>query len=161
MSDITEIMLDFLDAFDVCAKGIATVETLAGSPPSAGITYVFPGARSVVSFAVPLDQSLIPSFLVKDDRNAHDRDNIRTNTEATGIAQRLADFLIQKGHPSVPVSANDVYRADAPLRNLCPPVSHKYLAVRSEVGQTKGKFSGKILTGSSGCSAIHLEKPVR
>jgi len=152
VNDITEIVLDYLDAFEVCAKGIATVETLAGGPPSADISYVLPGAKSAVSFALPLDQSLIPSFLGKADRNAHDRDNMRTNTEATGIAQRLADFLSQKGHPSVPVSANDVYRADAPLRDLCPPVSHRYLAVRSGVGHFG--LSGNVITKTEGAAII-------
>jgi hypothetical protein len=32
MTDITKIVLDYLDALEVCAKGIATVETLAGGP---------------------------------------------------------------------------------------------------------------------------------
>ncbi len=152
MNDITEIVLDYLDSFEVCAKGIATVETLAGGPPSADITYVLPGAKSAVSFALPLDQSLISPFLRKVDRSTHDRDNMRTNTQATGIAQRLADFLIQKGYPSVPVSANDVYRADTPLKDLCPPVSHRYLAVRSGVGHFG--LSGNVITQTEGAAII-------
>ncbi|MFC1969854.1 epoxyqueuosine reductase, partial [Chloroflexota bacterium] len=66
MEQLTETVLDFVDCFEVCATGIATAETLAGGPPSADITYVLPGAKSAICFAVPLDQRLIPPFLAKE-----------------------------------------------------------------------------------------------
>lgn len=154
MKQLSETVLDFVECFEVCATGIATVETLAGGPPSANLTYVLRGAKSAICFAVPLDQSLIPSFLAKENRSDHERDNILTNTVATGIAQRLADFLNQEGYPSVPVSANDVYRADTPLGilDLCPPLSHRYLAVRSGVGQFG--LSGNVITKKAGAGVI-------
>ena len=60
MDSLSKTIIDFLLCEgDACAAGIATVETLAGGPPSADITSVFPEAKSAISFAVALDQSLI------------------------------------------------------------------------------------------------------
>jgi len=153
LRQLTELVLDYLEAIEVCAKGVATAETLEGGPPSADITYVLPGAKSAISFAVPLDQKLIPSFLAKENRREHERDISHANTQATGIAQRLADFLSQMGYPSVPVSANEVWRrTDAPLRDLCPPVSHRYLAVRSGVGHLG--LSGNVIARTEGAAIV-------
>ena len=151
---LRETVLDFLDCFDTCSVGIATVETLAGGPPSSDLTYVMPKAKSAICFGVPLDQSLILPFLSKEDRRAHEHDNIHKSALATGIAQRLADYLNQKGHPSAPVAANDVYRTDTPLGvfDMCPPLSHRYLAVRSGVGQFG--FSGNVLTRNAGAAVL-------
>ena len=33
--------------------GFATIDTLAGGPPSAALTYVLPSAKSAISFAFP------------------------------------------------------------------------------------------------------------
>jgi len=41
------------------------VETLAGGPPSADLTYKLPGAKSAICFAFALDQSLIRPFSEK------------------------------------------------------------------------------------------------
>ena len=154
MEQLTETVLDFVDCFEVCARGIATAETLSGGPPSADITYVLPGAKSAICFAVSLDQRLISPFLSKENRRDHEIDNIRANTMATGIAQRLADFLNQKGYPSIAVSTNDVYRADTPrpLIDMCPPLAHRYLAVRSGVGHFG--LSGNILVKNAGAAVI-------
>jgi len=115
---------------------------------------MLPGAKSAICFAVPLDQGLIPPYLAKENRIDHERDNIHANTVATGIAQQLTDFLNQKGFPSVAVSANEVWRADAPrqVSALYPPLSHKYLAVRSGVGQFGS--SGNIITRKAGAAVI-------
>jgi len=154
MEQLTETVLDFVDCLEVCARGIATAETLSGGPPSADITYVLPGAKSAICFAVSLDQRLIPPFLSKENRRDHEIDNIRANTVATGIAQRLADFLNQQGYPSIAVSTNDVYRADTPrpLIDMCPPLAHRYLAVRSGVGHFG--LSGNILVKNAGAAVI-------
>ena len=154
MEQLTETVLDFVDCFEVCARGIATAETLSGGPPSADITYVLPGAKSAICFAVPLDQRLIPPFLAKENRRDQERDTIRANTLATGIAQRLTDFLNQKGYPSVAVSANDVYRSDTPrpLVDACPILSHRYLAVRSGIGHFG--LSGNVLTKKAGAAIV-------
>ena len=92
--------------------GIVTAETLEGGPPSTDLSYVLDGARSAIVFALPLDQEKIERFLSKEDFYGHGLDNVRTNTQASGIALELARFLEMKGQAAVPVEANSVYRKD-------------------------------------------------
>ncbi|MBI4832562.1 MAG: epoxyqueuosine reductase, partial [Candidatus Lindowbacteria bacterium] len=154
MENLSELVLDFVMEEAVCSAGIATVETLAGGPPSVDLSYVLPGAKSAVSFAVPLDQSLIPPYLMKKDRRSHERDNIRTNLLASGMALQLAKFLEQKGYASVAVAANEVFRQDTPRGaiDMMPDISQRYLAVRSGVGSFG--LSGNVLTKSHGAAVI-------
>jgi len=154
MDELSRTVMDFAECNGACAVGIATMDTLAGGPPSADLTYKLPGARSAVCFAYALDQSLIPSFLAKESRLPHERDNMAKNTLATGLALQLADFLNQKGLPSVPVSANVFYRTDTPrgANDLLPDVSLRYLAVRSGIGHFG--LSGNVITKNHGAGII-------
>jgi epoxyqueuosine reductase QueG len=154
MEDLSRTAMDFVMEEGACAAGIATVETLAGGPPSTDLAYVLPAARSAVSFAVALDQALVGPFLRKEDRLSHERDNIRANTLASGTALNLARYLEQKGHRCFAVAANNVYRSDVPGGRLAmfPDVSLRYLAVRSGVGQFG--LSGNVLTRGHGAAVI-------
>ena len=122
MDELSRIAMDFVMCEGACAVGIASTETLAGGPPSADLTYVLPNAKSAVCFALPLDQALIPPFLMKRDFASHERDNILKNALSSGISLMLADFLEQKGYPSAPLAANMRYRSDTPhgIRDLMP-----------------------------------------
>lgn len=153
MEQLRKIALDYPVTGGACAVGIATVETLAGGPPSVDLSYVLPGAHSAVVFAVPLDQSLIEPFLSKKDRLSHERNNFQTNYLVGGIALGLSDHLRQKRYPSVPVSANEVYRPE-PLKRgeMLPDISLRYLAVRSGVGHFG--LSGNVITRSHGAAVI-------
>jgi epoxyqueuosine reductase len=154
MEKLSLAVLDFVRCLGACAAGIATVDTLAGGPPSADLTYVLPGARSAVSFAIPLDQSLIPPFLRKEDRSSHERDNYRANGLAGGLSLQLSKWLDQKGYPSLPQASNDVYRRDTPGKGLDmhPEISLRYLAVRSGVGHFG--LSGNVITKDHGAGVI-------
>ncbi len=139
--------MDYPASAGACAVGIANTDTLAGGPPSVDLSYVLPEAKSAVVFALPLDQGLIGPFLRKEDRLAHERDNFRTNYLANGIAVGLADFLKQKGCSSVPVSSNQMYRAE-PLKHgrMLPDISLRYLAIAAGVGHFG--LSGNVITKS-------------
>ena len=136
MKELSQIVLEFVKERGACEAGIATVETLEGGPPSVDLSYVLPQAKSAVVFAVPLDQSLIPLYLMKKDRSSHAQNNIDTNVIADGIAMQLVGYLKQKGDQSVPVNTNAVYRQSVPelTEDLYPDISHRYLAVRAGVG---------------------------
>lgn len=153
-NQLSQVVQDYVLSEGACATGIATSETLAGGPESTDLSYLLPGARSAVSFAVPLDQELIPPFLGKRERLAHERDNLRVNALASGLALHLAKYLEQKGHASVPVAANDVYRQDTPggALDMLPDISHRYLAVRSGVGSFG--LSGNVLHAEYGAAVI-------
>jgi epoxyqueuosine reductase len=154
MQDLTQTVIDFARLEGACAVGIATTETLAGGPPSADLTYVMPEAKSAVCFAFALDQELIPPFLMKKDRRAHERDNIRANTMASGTSIDLARYLDQMGHPSYPLTANNVYRKDSKrgALDMMPDISLRYLAVRS--GVASFGLSGNVLTREHGAAII-------
>lgn len=145
-----------LGAFKV---GIATTETLAGGPPSADLTYVLPDAKSAVVFALAFDQSLIEPYFRKEENKALDTNKVRTTTLANGVALEMAGFLQQYGYKAVPQIANFVYRQDSEnwLLDMHPPISHRYLAVRSGIGHFG--YSGNIITSEYG-SAIVLASVV-
>lgn len=154
MEDLSKTVMDFVKCNGACVAGIATLETLEGGPPTVDLTYVHPEAKSAISFALALDQSLIPPFMGKKSRLPHEEDNLRANSLSTGIALQLADFLNQKGYPSVAVSANVVYRKETPrgAYDLIPDISLRYLAVRSGVGHFG--LSGNVITKDHGAGVI-------
>jgi epoxyqueuosine reductase QueG len=134
--------------------GVTTTEKLAGGPPSTDLSYVLPKARSAISFAVPLNPELIGPWFNKENHEDHFRDNIRTNVLASGISLELANFLNQKGYPSVPLNANTAYRDDTENGRYdeLPPISHRYLAVSCGVGFFG--LSGNVLTKNEGAAII-------
>jgi len=142
-----------------CEAGIATLETLEGGPPSSDLTYVLPGAKSAVSFAVAIDQEPIRPYLMKKERLALEKAFIRANVLASGIALHLSNYLAQRGFPSVPVAANNVFRPPAPdvssdyiVDSYYPDIAHRYLAVRSGVGHMG--LSGNLITRKQGAAVI-------
>jgi len=66
----------------------------------------------------------------------------------------LSIYLNQKGYPSVPLTANTAYRTDSKngIFDEIPPISHRYLAVRSGVGFFG--LSGNVLTAREGAAII-------
>lgn len=157
--ELSQLIKDMAGNLGACLTGIATTETLAGGPPSADLTYVLSGARSAICFALPLNQEKIERYLKKEDHDAHNLDKIRQTTLASGIALEMSTFLCQLGYPSVPVPANFQYRNDSHVTyaDRKPPVSHRYLAVRSGMGHFG--LSGNVITKEHG-AAIALASVV-
>jgi epoxyqueuosine reductase len=151
---LTDLAKKLVTSSGAIAAGIATTETLQGGPPSTDLTYVLPEARSAVVFYVPLDQEAIERFFKKEDMAAANIDNRRVNTMASGLAFELSEFLMMKGHQSVPLAANAVYRKDTPNGPFDekPPLSHRYLAVRSGIGHFG--LSGNVITPKYGAAII-------
>ena len=111
---LTSKVKEFPVNYGASIVGVTTVETLAGGPPSTDLTYVLEGARSAVTFAVPLDEDKTRDYLGKIDREGHQQDYTRASIIADGIAAQLASFLRQFGHPAVAVMQNLVFRNDKP-----------------------------------------------
>jgi len=154
MEKITRRAMELAQCYGASAVGIATIDTLAGGPPSTDLTYVLPTARAAISFAVPLNQDDIELWFSKKSHAKHFKDNIRANVMASGISLELANYLGQKGYPSIPLTANTAYREESPNGRYdeFPPISHRYLAVRSGVGFFG--LSGNVLTQSEGGAVI-------
>jgi epoxyqueuosine reductase len=151
---LTSKVKEFPVNYGATIVGITTVETLAGGPPSTDLTYVLNGARSAVTFAVPLDENKTRDYLGKIDREGHQQDYTRASVIADGIAAQLASFIRQFGHPAVAVMQNLVFRNEKPgdVAHRIPDISHKYLAVRGGVGWFG--FSGNVLTPDHGPNVI-------
>ena len=134
--------------------GIVTTETLSGVPPSADLTYVLPEAKSAVCFALAFDQNLIDPYFKKKDHEFLETNKARTNTLANGIALEIANFLNQSGYKAVPPASNFVYRRGTKnwLLDMHPPISHRYLAVRSGIGHFG--YSGNIITKEYGSAIV-------
>jgi len=153
-AELTQLVKKLVMSSGAVAAGIATTETLAGGPPSTDLAYVLPEARSAVVFAVPLDQEAIERFLKKEDMASANLDNRRVNTMASGLAFELSEYLMMKGYKSVPLAANAVYRKDTPGGPLDekPPISHRYLAVRSGIGHFGA--SGNVIMDNYGAAIL-------
>jgi epoxyqueuosine reductase len=151
---LTNRVTDLAKRLGADLVGIATVETLSGGPPSADLTYVLPEAKSAIVFAISLDQDVIEPFIGKKDFKKFNINNVRTNTLASGISMDLAKYIEMKGFKAVPLNANIDYRTDTKggVFDEIPPISHRYLAVRSGVGFFG--FSGNLLTREFGAAVI-------
>ena len=154
MENLREVILDAMWTTGPCAVGVATLETLAGGPPSADLTYVLPNAKSAVCFGFPLDQELIGRYLRKEDRRSHEMDNIRANILASGAALFGAKFLEELDYPSYAVCSNTVYRKDTPRGSIdmMPDVSLRYPAVASGIAHFG--LSGNVITQKTGAGII-------
>ena len=154
MENLSQRVIDYAFCEGACSAGIATNETLKGGPPSTDLTYVMPGAKSAVVYAIPLDQELIPDYLGKVDRMAFETNYERINSISSGVAVKLSNFMSQKGFPAIPLAANDVYRDDTPRGriDMLPPISLRYLAVVAGVGFFG--LSGNILDKKHGAGII-------
>ena len=154
MEQLTSRIKELARCLGAAAVGIATPESLAGGPPSVDLSYVLPGAKAAISFLVPLNQAYIEPYLQKKERRTHEIDNLRANSLSTGISFEIAGYLTQKGYPSVGQTANLTYRSDTPKGPLDekPPVSHRYLAVRSGIGHFG--LSGNVITRENGAAVI-------
>lgn len=151
---LTELAQNFVTKAGAIAAGVVTTETLQGGPVSTDLTYVLPEAKSAIVFALPLDQDAIERFLKKEDMASANLDNRAVNRNASGLAVELAEFLTMRGHNSVPVVANAVYRKDTPRGPFdeFPPISHRYLAVRAGLGHFG--LSGNVIMKDYGANVL-------
>jgi epoxyqueuosine reductase len=154
MATFTEQVKEIVRSYGGARMGITTRQTLVGGPPSADLTYILPEAKSAITFALPLNKKFIRPFLAKEDRLSHERDNLRVNILATGLAAHLAKHLEQRGFPSQGVVSNESYREEKGIGRLGmnPDLSHRYMAVRSGVGWFG--FSGNVITPEYGAAVI-------
>ena len=125
---------------------VATKEMMEG-PPSGDPTYVFPDARSVVAFAVPLGTDYIEDYLGKKTRMVFKRVLYEKYQLVGGIGAAIAGRIRQAGFRAESVSPNAVFRSNEEGSRgpsfLVPDFSHRYAAVASGLG-TFG-WSGNVL----------------
>jgi epoxyqueuosine reductase QueG len=154
MEQLSQIVMEYTCLEGAFKAGIATTESLAGGPESTDLTYVLPGARSAVVFALAMDPGPIPDYLGKVDRRGYEKEYNTVNSISSGIAVKLCNFLKQRGHKAAALAANDDYREDTPhgAFDMMPPVSLRYLAVAS--GVASFGLSGNAIDAEHGAAII-------
>ncbi len=133
---LNESIEDFLLERGAISIGFATKETLAKSPPSADITYLMKSGQSTITFVLPMKKEYIRPFLAKEDRSAHERDDIESNIRARKLSLELAEMIKGEGYNAIGTATNFKYRTEVEnWRYFLPPdTSHRYLAVASGAG---------------------------
>ncbi len=156
MSFLEDDIKSFLKNQGVQVIGIAGHERLDG-PPSLDPTYTMRGAKSIVSFALPMNVDAIYDFLSKKTPVTHNTDQLIANQKIHHIARRLADYLNKLGHNARAVPTNNTYRRSLDVYSTHPSFSHRFGAIVSGIG-AQG-MSGNVMTKEYG-AAVYLSTVV-
>jgi len=149
MGSLEKKIKDFVSEQGVEVVGLAGPERLDG-PPSLDPTYTLPGARSIVSIALPMDTDAIYDWLSKSSKSNHELDQIRKNQRTYRIGKNLADYLVSLGHQAREVPANTDYRRSLNVVATHPSFSHRFGAIASGIaGQG---WSGNVMTMEYGAA---------
>lgn len=143
---LKEELRDLAKSMGAADARVATKEMMEG-PPSGDPTYVFPDARSVVAFAVPLGTDYIEDYLGKVTRMAFKRVLYEKYLLVGAIGDAIAGRIEQWGLRAESVAPNAIFRSNEEGSQgpsfLVPDFSHRYAAVASGLG-TFG-WSGNVL----------------
>ncbi len=156
MSGIEENIRSFLKNQGVGVIGIAGPERFDG-PPSLDPTYTMRGAKSIVSFAMPMNVDAIYDFLSKKTPVTHNTNQLIMNQKIHHIAGRLADYLNKLGHKARAVPTNNTYRRSLDVYSTHPSFSHRFGAIVRGIGG-QGR-SGNVMTKEYG-AAVYLSTVV-
>lgn len=149
MGDLETRIKAFLKGEGVVVAGCAGPGRLDG-PPSLDPTYTMKGARSIVSWALPMNVEAIDDYLGKRSYVPHNLDQIVMNRRMNGIAERLAGFIRSLGYRAEPVPANTSYRRTIYPFALHPSFSHRFGAIAAGIG-VQG-WSGNVMCEEYGAA---------
>ncbi len=140
---------DFVRARGVEVVAIAGPERLDG-PPSLDLSYTMPGARSVVSMALPMNTEAIYDFLSKRSPAPHNLDQFLSYQRLQRIGKELADHLVSLGHRATGVPLSADYRRALYVFRPRPAFSLRLGAMAAGVGGQG--WSGNLMTREYGAS---------
>jgi ferredoxin len=156
MSGLEENIRSFLKSQGIQVMGLAGPERLDG-PPSLDPAYTMRGAKSIVSFALPMNVDAIYDFLSKKTPVTHNTDQMIANQKIHHIAKRLADYIGELGYRARAVPTNNNYRRSLDVYSTHPDFSHRFGAIVSGVGGQG--MSGNVMTREYG-AAVYLSTVV-
>lgn len=136
--------------------GIANRERIEDAPPSGNPEYLMPSARSLISFAIPLNKDILRDYLQKKDWLSHSKDQKQIYQKLYGINDCLVIYLKSKGHEALGVAVNCVYRPEpgaadsTEMTEFIPDFSHRYGAVAAGLGRLG--WSGNLITPEYGAT---------
>ena len=131
--NLNQLIEEFLLERGAIKVRFANQESLAGGPPSTDLTYQIEGARSAVSFALPLDRDRTRRYLAKQE---YHEEQIDVSIQSSKLSKACAQMLENEGYPSAMVHGNNKYRTDVPdwQLKMHPDISQRYVAVASGLG---------------------------
>ena len=146
-----ELALNMPLTLGATLSGISVPESLKGGPAVVDLDYALPGARSVIVFGVPFDDSLVEPYLGKKSYDLN-TNKIRVTTFAAGIAFEISTVLTSLGYKTYPIAPNFAFRTDTPngIFDRVPPASLKLIAVSCGLGHI-GQ-SGLLITKKYGAA---------
>jgi epoxyqueuosine reductase len=154
LGDLERLIEDTARSLGADLVGITNVERLAGGPPSADPRYVLPGARSVVTFALALEEKALVDFVTKSSWVPHCEDRKRLVRSLYVLAEAVTELLESLGYRAVAVDINNSYRPEpgaadvTEMTEFHPDFSHRYAAVAAGLGRIG--WSGNLMTPQFG-----------
>lgn len=152
MPNVEEQIKGFLGENGISLMGIAGPERWKNGPPSIDPTYIMPGARSIIAWAVPFNVPAIYDFLSKKSPGPHNLDQLKQAQRMNRVAGELAGFLRGMGYQAAQVMTNNTYRRSPDIFATRPSLSHRFAAVIAGLG-TFG-LSGNVVTKEYGAAIL-------
>ncbi len=152
MSSLEQQIKDFARGQGVKVVGVAGPERLDG-PPSLDPTYILPGAKSIVSMAMPMDVPAIYEFLSKKSATPHNIDQKRMDQWMFWTGKRVENYIVSLGHRAKVVPTNSDYRRSPDIFATHPSFSFRFGAIAA--GIAAQGWSGNVMTKEYG-AAIYL-----
>ena len=152
MGSLEEGIKELVRSRGVDVVGVAGPGSLDG-PPSLDPEYTMPGARSIVSIAVPMDVDAINKFLGKVTPSIHNVDQLLGNQRAFRVCAQTAEYIRSLGYRAEAVPSNNNYRRSLDHFATHPDFSHRFGAILS--GIAAQGWSGNVMTKEYG-AAVYL-----
>ena len=154
MNELTRAIKTLALSRGAARIGVCIADALRPGPPSADPAGVFPGARTVVSYAVALDAAVARDFLAKRSWRPHCEDRKRAVKTLYEIGDALAATLREAGFRALDVAVNNNYLPEegaadvSEMTEFHPEFSHRYAAVAAGIGRLG--WSGNLMTAELG-----------
>jgi len=142
---------DFMHDQGIDVVGVAGPGRFDG-PPSLDPEYIMKGAKSVVTFALPLDAQATYDYLEKKSAIPHNLDLIRVHQRLIHAGLKLSRFLESKGFKAKIDEPNIKWRGTLNPFAYTPPFSHRYASYIT--GIAAPGLSGAAVTKEYGGSII-------
>ncbi len=142
---------EFMKSEGVDVVGVAGPGRFDG-PPSLDIKYIMKEAKSIITFALPLDVQAIYDYLEKKSAIPHNLDQIRVHQRAIHTALKLAKYLESMGYKVTTEPPNVKWRRDINLLSNVARFSQRYASYIT--GIAAQGLSGNAVTKEYGGAIV-------